>query len=58
MASALGRDPKTGAIYHIVGNIKVPLTNQKSVDLLMFLGAKWLGDLPPEWLTSLGTVKA
>ena len=58
MASALGRDPKTGGIYHIVGNIKVPLTNQKSVDLLMFFGAKWLGDLPPEWLSALGTVKA
>lgn len=58
MASALGRDPQTGAIYHISGNIKVPLTNQKSVDLLVFLGAKWLGDLPPEWLTSLGTIKA
>lgn len=58
MASSLGRDPKTGAIYHISGNIKVPLTNQKSVDLLMFFGAKWLGDLPPEWLSSLGTIKA
>jgi hypothetical protein len=58
MAAILGRDAKTGAIYHINGNIKVPLTNQKSVDLLMFLGVKWVGDLPPEWLTALGTVKA
>ncbi len=58
MASVLGRDAKTGTIFHIVGNIKVPLTDQKSVDLLTFLGAKWLGDLPAEWLTSLGTIKA
>jgi hypothetical protein len=58
MPSAIGRDAKTGTIFHISGNIKVPLTDQKSVDLLIFLGAKYLGDLPSEWLTSLGTVKA
>lgn len=58
MTSALGRDARTGTIYHMSGAIKVPLTDQKSVELLTFLGAKWLGDLPPEWLGSLGTIRA
>jgi hypothetical protein len=58
VASVLGRDAKTGTIYHISGAIKVPLTEQGSVDVLMFLGVKWLGDVHPQWLSALGTVKA
>lgn len=58
VASVLGRDAKSGTIYHINGAIKVPLTEQASVDVLMFLGVPWLGDVHPQWLSALGTVKA